>query len=41
MALIVAVGDGAGIREVLEELLQEEGYQTAGAADGRAGLSQL
>ena len=41
MALILVVDDEAGIREVLVELLADEGYQTALAVDGRDALRQL
>jgi CheY-like chemotaxis protein len=41
MALILVVDDEIAIRDILEELLSEEGYQTARAANGRDALRQL
>jgi CheY-like chemotaxis protein len=41
MALILVVDDEAAMRNILQELLSEEGYQTALAVDGRDALRQL
>jgi CheY-like chemotaxis protein len=41
MVLILVVDDEAGMRDILEELLSDAGYQTALATDGRDALRQL
>jgi CheY-like chemotaxis protein len=41
MPLVLVVDDEFGIRDVLEDLLGDEGYRTASAPDGRAALEKM